>query len=185
MRKKEKTMATSQAESQTSAHPIRHIAIQLTSSIRPVVHSSMPVRGGMKASGSDSDRSEEFTFDSESMRGSHNIFILTREGDQGEETPVFPLRNASVDGILVFTHREAAFLYLQIAEWTTYQLREVSPLELEQWVPALTRDHVAFLIVNANRHHQVLGDTAQRAINVQALQDLTGENLYQEILAAS
>jgi hypothetical protein len=150
---------------------------------QPALSSSPPIKTGMKGTGSDSDREDARTIDDTDLQGGHSAFVVVRDSDQGDETPVFRVENADADGILIFAQREAAVFYLQVAAWDGYRARELSPIELGHWAPALEESQVAFLIVSANRHHQIRGDMTYPAIDLRALRDLTGENLYREVLS--
>jgi len=178
-------METSRDQSQSNGDAVRHIAIQLDPSFRPNAHSTHPSKTGMSGNGSDSDRSKEPFLDNTETPGQRTIYILVRKTEQADETPVFRVKEQNADAVLVFTYREAALLYLQVARWTSYGVRELSPIELSQWVPALESSEVAFLIVNANRRHHERSDDLQNAIDVRRIQDLTGENLYQEVMTES
>jgi hypothetical protein len=165
-----------------AAEPIRHITIQLPPSPDFNTPSAPPLKGGMKADSTGVGREEETNRIGTSIPGSHVVYVLARDSEKGDETPVFPLQNATSDAVMVFTRRESAVLYLQVAGWEDYKLRELSSLELGQWALSLQGDHVGFMLIDANRHDQTEGKEPLRAIALGEMRNLSGENLYEQML---
>jgi hypothetical protein len=173
----EKAMA--QIQHSRLADPVKYLPLHFADKTDPPTHAAPPIKGGMKSHGTAAGRYEEAAVGETDMPGERLVYVLVRDGSQ-EETPVFTA-NGKADAIMVFSSREMATLYLQVANWDGHRLRGLSPRELSQWVTTLGRDHIRFIIVDANRHHQVHGGKAAPAMDLQTLHDLSGENLYQEI----
>jgi hypothetical protein len=178
------TMAQEQERNKDTQHadPVRTLAFQLDEVPASASGGTPPVKGGMKSTGTAAGRQDEANTGASEMVGDRSVYVLTRDAGQGEETPIV---RAAPDGTdeaaLVFSGRELAVLYLQVAAWTDYRVRELSALQLGAWAASLHRERIRYLMVDANRHHQEHGRDPGALIDLTRLADRTGENLYKEI----
>jgi len=183
--KGENAMASQTDEAtRTGPAPSRHVGLPAAGSSEPSNRNAAPpVKAGMKTGNQDTALfGEAGTDPGEHSTGARSVFALARRNGNAGEVPVF--HGSDGDAVLVFSTREAAQLYRQIAEWDGYVLRELSALELSDWSQALLANETPLLLIDVNRHHhQADGDFPHRAVDLRTVQDLSGENLFQEIMA--
>jgi hypothetical protein len=146
----------------------------------------MPAKAGMKkdsprTSGVASDRLAEAHTGEAEMVGERAVFMLAKKGERARELPVFAAgAEEGAEALAVFTSRELATLYLQVARWDDHEVRIVAPPQLSRWLQQARTDGIRFIMVDPNRLDQVRGKQ-QALLPLDRLHDLSGENLYQEI----
>lgn len=121
-----------------------------------------------------------------SETGQRAVHVLVRRGEDVSTTPLFSIAEGG-EGVAVFSHREKAQLYLQIAGWDeTFEPATMSPLDLEKWLDEAKAEGVRFVIVNPDRNTHVK-DVPQPALFLDAESKRSGEQAYLDIkeLAAS
>jgi hypothetical protein len=143
-----------------------------------------PIKGGMKTDGTAAQRLDDALTGRPHMAGARALFMLTRKESTGLDTPVFS-GDASEPGseaILVFTSREQATLYLQVARWDNYQVRDFNPSDFSLLVRQARQDGL-LLLVDPNRQQQMTTAHGQAYFDPKDRGDLDGEALYAEMLA--
>jgi len=121
-----------------------------------------------------------------SETGQRAVHVLVRRGQEVSTTPLFSIAEGG-EGVAVFSHREKAQLYLQIAGWDeTFEPATLSPPDLEKWLDEAKAEGVRFLIVNPDRNTQ-MKDVPQPALMLDGESKRSGEQAYLDIkeLAAS
>ena len=116
--------------------------------------------------------------------GNREIHLLARKEPRLIETPVFPAspKQRGDEAVVAFTSRELGTLYLQVAHWDEYETRDVAAIELGDVVRQIRDQGVGYIMVNPNRHDQALGVKSQSLFPLEGLRDLSGENLFGELL---
>jgi hypothetical protein len=160
----------------------RHITLTFESGADSARPGIAPVKefaaDGPDASGRDSER---FT-GMPDMPGQHVLFLLVRKEDR--TTPVLEIdQNGRTSSALpVFTRRESAVLYLQVARSDDYFVESMTPHQVSQLLKAFHRQGIEAVVADPNRRHQEDGRRAGPVIPLKDLgYDSSGENIYQEI----
>jgi hypothetical protein len=115
------------------------------------------------------------------MPGRHVLFLLVRKDNR--ELPVVEAvdGNERTEAVMIFTRREAAFLYLQVARSDEYSIESLAPHQASQLVKALRNQGIDALVVDPNRRRED-GRSAAATLRLAELNyDSSGENLYQEV----
>jgi len=87
-----------------------------------------------------------------------------------------------VSALPLFTRRESAVLYLQVARSDDYLVEALAPSQVSQLLNALHRQGIEFVVANPNRRHQEDGRPVGPIIPLKDFGfDSTGENIYQEL----
>lgn len=116
------------------------------------------------------------------MPGQRVIFVLARRDADGIETPVWADGGSgNQEAIAVFTAREMAVLYLQVAHWDDYRLADLAPRKLADCLLSARKEGINHAMVNPNRRDQVRG-IEQPLLHLERIADRTGENFYDEIM---
>ena len=111
------------------------------------------------------------------MPGQRETFVLSRDG----QTPVFADGGTgNREAIAVFSNREHAVLYLQVARWDDYKLESLSPRQLAGLLQGIRGQGVQHAMVNPNRREQERG-VEQPLLHLERTPDMSGENLYEEV----
>lgn len=166
---------------------LRHLRLAMTDELAENSFSNGPIKTGMKREGLKRPQSKDPRFD-EAMssaadrRGKREAYILTR----GEETPVLPANpDSSEEAVLVFSTRELAELYLQVARWEDHTVTPLAPIELSQWLLQAREQGINAVLIDANRHDQERGIEPPVRVVLDQLHDFSGENLHHELFAVS
>jgi hypothetical protein len=158
---------------------LRHVRLALGDQLEPPAGGALPVKGGMKGH---RDRFDEAGQEPTPKAGEREVYVLARADGAEVEMPVFPAGpNEAGAAAVVFTNRELATLYLQVARTDRYETRSVTPRQLTRWVMELEGHDVRFLLVDPNRSDQRRGAEPKARLALSGLRDRSGENLYQEI----
>ena len=114
------------------------------------------------------------------MPGQRVAFVLRRKG-QGD-TPVFADGGSGGrEAVAVFSARERAVLYLQVARWDDYELADLSPRQFGAFLRSVQGQGIKHAMVDPNRREQERG-VEQPLLHLERTADQTGENLYEEVL---
>jgi len=161
----------------------RHVPVAFENDEAPLRPGTTPVKefspSGPRAAGRDAER---FTGEPD-MPGQHVLFLLTRK-DSGE-MPVVKVSMADgedVDALMIFTRRESAVLYVQVARTDDYNVASFAPDEVRRMLKAMSKQGIDALLADPNRRHQEDGLPAGAVVDLSTIgNDPSGENLYQEI----
>jgi len=137
-----------------------------------------PVKG--RRGGAADDREAEASTGKIEMAGPRAVYGLARCDHSEFTTPVFAGEQG--EGLVVFTTRDKAALYLQTNRWDGFKAIELSPFELQSWLQQARGEGIAAVLVDPNWHAQERG-AAQPGLALQQLRDFSGEGLYDEIWA--
>src|SRR5437868_6963107 len=95
------------------------------------------------------DRLDDARTGQPDMPGRRAVTILTRVGDDELKTPVFAAgEGGGKQAVAVFTSREKAILYLQVAGWKDYEVRDITPIELSDWLKQARAEGVDLAVVD-------------------------------------
>ena len=164
----------------------RHLAVRLgvmSSRSMSSGGGGMPVKGKNEAAeASGAMIADAYHGRTPDKPGDREVFILVRHDEEPPQCPVFVAGDAGQDeAIAVFSSREQAVLFLQVAAWEKpYDAMPLAPPELEELVEDARGQGVKFVAVDLNRQGQTRG-TPQNVIDVEKLPDRSGENLYHEV----
>jgi len=115
------------------------------------------------------------------MADQRAAYALRRRGQGG--TPVFnDGGTGGRDAVAVFSAREPALLYLQVARWDEYEVADLSPPDLADLLKAAQGQGVTHALVNPNRREQERG-VGQPMLHLERTADQSGESLYDEVVA--
>jgi hypothetical protein len=145
--------------------------------------SAPPLKGGMKTDGTAAGRHGTAWTGEAQMVGERAVFVLAHKGEPALEMPVMAADGG--EAIAVFSTRELAILYLQIAEWNDCEVREVAPRHLAGLVQQAQDNGFFLLLVDPNRREQLREGEPQGTLDLKHLRELSGERIYQAILDAS
>jgi len=178
--------ATASPQERAEPLPHRHVPVRLGPPAEGYVSGAPPIKEGPRRPVSNmADRSPEagksFTGDVEAT-GERVTYLLVK-AEQGElETPAFPV-GAQGDAVAVFTSREQAVLYLQVARWDQYRIEDLTPTQLARWLENTATQGIRCVLVDPNYREQARGVEPQALLDLQALRDFTGENVFREVQA--
>jgi len=115
------------------------------------------------------------------MTARRAAYVLRRKG-RGD-TPVFQDGGTGGrDAVAVFSLPESADLYLQVARWDGYEVADLSPPDLADFLKAAQGQGVAHALVNPNRLQQERG-VEQPMLHLERTDGQSGERLYDEVMA--
>jgi len=160
----------------------RHLAMSFGNPSDQALRGNTPLKGGGKAERTAMGRmTDEKAFVTE---GAQPVFFLSQRGADPRQIPIVAAgETGEQDALLVFSHREKAKLYLQVADLEEeYEPVEVSPMVLGPWLRQCEKEGVHVAGVNLNRQKQSHGEP-QPALMLSDVVDRADENLYVEIQA--
>jgi len=160
----------------------RHIPVDLPSDPSPVAASyhGTEVKGGRRAESSVPARDEEAMTGSTYMAGKQSLFLIVRRTPEVTETPVFDCGDGK-GAIYVFSDKDVGQFYLQVARTDNYQLLELTPMQLSQWIQQVRKEGVGSLVVDPPPPNEEIKRKPRYAISLEKLRDISAENLYGEI----
>jgi hypothetical protein len=163
----------------------RHVQFDFDSSPNKTPGGAPPVKQFKIRGANVSGREAEARTGAPDMAGRHVIYVLAcRHGNEHPIASVLDQDGNPCQAIMLFTHREAAALYLQVARSDEYEVITLSPQETAGLVRTVQSLGVQCIVVDPNRRHQEDGQPAGPVVSIPALHyDPSGENLYQELFA--
>lgn len=184
---KEQQTTADQDQAQRAEDPVRrHIPVRLGPAPAGYQGAAPPIKEGLAAGEVASShrtpgQSRSYLGDVETT-GRRAVYVLARTATGEQETPVFPAGpGAEGEAVAVFTSRELAVLYLQVARTDAYRLEDLAPPQLGAWLENLRGHGVRFVLVDPNRHDQARGVEAQPRLDLQTVRDFSGENAFREV----
>jgi len=162
---------------------VRHVAVNKFDRAPQATAGSAPAKEFAANGVRSASRAAEGQTGSPDMPGRHVVFLIART--DGGDYPIVRIVDQDENGgeaFMLFTTREAAILYLQVARSNEHSVVSVSPQEAAHLIQALRGEHVDWMVIDPNRRHQEDGLPAGPVISIKTFDyDPTGENLYQEI----
>jgi len=115
--------------------------------------------------------------------GSRGVYVLIRGNNGAAESPTFSIgEQDSEEAVPMFSARESAILFLQVARWDHYRIHLVSPLNLNNLVAHFAQEGIRYVMIDPNRHDQERG-VPQPVLDLENIRHLSGEELFEEIRA--
>ena len=85
-----------------------------------------------------------------------SAYIIAKKNCEILDTPVFHVGpSGKEDAVAVFSNRESAQQYIDEADWTDHEVRELTSLQLLRWMAKAREDGRALLAVNPDRPGEV------------------------------
>jgi hypothetical protein len=150
------------------------MTLQRVAAAAPAADDDWPNRGGLPHD--KAGRAEEQVKNlSEIPVTRRELFVLARR-DTPRRTPVFRASGGE-KAVAVFTDRDHAVFYLQVAGWGDFEPVGLSPLDLGDWLKQARDDGVTLVVVDPNRRAQLNGEP-QPALSLEGRTDFSGDALY-------
>ena len=178
--------ANSSSAQAPAAEVRRYLPIQMSEASVATQSHAMTSKGGNTNGAAVTSRYDEALTGETDMAGSRKLYLLAHADADPPETPVFAAGpDHPEDAVAVFSTREMAVLYLQVARWDDQHVYELAPLRFSRWVQNAKQQGLRYLMIDPNRHDQALGRAQQPLLDLHRVHDLSGENLYQEVRATA
>lgn len=165
----------------------KHMRVEHRGGKGDYIRTSRPLKGGDKVEGTSQGRLEDsLPVAKENLPMEQVVYVIAIKDSDPLESPVFEAgENDQKEALAVFTDRDLAILYLQVARWEgNYSFAKLSPIDLEDWLAQARDEGIPFVMVNPNRNDQMSGQP-QRVLILENQVDRTGQALYNEILRIS
>lgn len=161
--------------------PMRVLQIDNIQHTRP---QSQPIKGGGTAESTSQGRLQSAGNSSPNdTAGTRGIFVLTRRDQNVIDTPVFHAGEADQkEALFVFSSESAIRQYISATDWQdSFEPANLTPTDLGLFLREAKRNNISSVIVNPVRRQHMQGEP-QKCLDLFATPDLSGENLYREIL---
>lgn len=143
-----------------------------------VVNRSMPLKGGGDARSTSAGRLDSAA----ELEGKRAVYVLTRKDADHIESPVLNAGEQDEESaVLLFSDREKALLYMQVAGWDDYMPISLSPPDLRAWLSEARGDGIELAAVDPDRQDHLQG-TPQPVLVLGEMVDESEDTLYREVL---
>ncbi len=156
----------------------RHMRIRKINDPKQIIGGLLPAKGLDNGEAIGEDRLQEgLRGPSADGPGRRAVYVLARAGEENVQSPILPAGPSGEDAVAVFGSREKAVLFLQVARWDGYEVLEIAPPGLEDWIADVRSEGIEYVVVDVNRHDEMQGKP-QPTLSLKDLPDQSGENLF-------
>lgn len=157
---------------------------RMTIPARTSVRGTQGMRGGAEADSLSAEQLEAARGSFQSATGERVVYALIRhDRDSAGSAVVHPDEQGNEDALALFTDRNLAVLYLQVARLEEpHEVAALSPPELGEWLVEAKAQGINLVAINPARRPQ-LHRKPQPVLVLSDQPDFDGEHLYREVVS--